>query len=169
MNKPRKIPSDRFWQEATDGETLNRWSATGAGSNMSGVVFVFKRVSNPSKNRQEASLWLTWPDDNHPCEKSQNETKNQYRNTQKTTPSMTHQRGITKGWYRFFPSGGSTSGRRGNTAKAFASPGFRGPPGHTQTVYNCWAMGRLHIETSKPQLSTIAGSGRPDYAPGKPG
>jgi len=35
---------------------------------------------------QEASLWLTWPDDNHLCEKSQNEIKNQYRNTQKINP-----------------------------------------------------------------------------------
>ena len=30
---------------------------------------------------------------------------------------MTHQTGITKGWYRFFPSGGNTSGRRGNKKK----------------------------------------------------
>ena len=57
--------------------------STGAGSNMSGVFFVFNRISNPAKNRQEASLWLTLPDDNHPCEKFQNEIKNQYRNTQK--------------------------------------------------------------------------------------
>jgi len=54
---------------------------------MSGVIFVFNRASNPFKNRQEASLWLTLPDDNHPCEKSQNEIKNQYRKYTKNNPA----------------------------------------------------------------------------------
>ncbi len=98
MNKPRKISFNRFWQEATRGETLNRWSATGSGSYMSGVFFVFKRASNPFKSRQEASLWLTWPDDNPFGEKSQNEIKNQYRKYTKRQPRQCPiRRGSQKG------------------------------------------------------------------------
>ena len=86
MNKSKKIPSDRLWQEATDGETLNRWSATGAGSMISGVFFVFKRASNPFKSRQKASIRLTWPDQQPAGIKSQNEIKYQSRDTQKNAP-----------------------------------------------------------------------------------
>jgi hypothetical protein len=103
MNKPRKILFDRLWQEATDGETLNRWSATGAGSNMSGVIFVFNRASNPFKNRQEASLWLTLPDDNPSGKKSQNEIKNQYRITPKNTHLNDPSDGDHKRMVPFFP------------------------------------------------------------------
>ncbi|MGV8134996.1 MAG: hypothetical protein AB2L20_07260 [Mangrovibacterium sp.] len=103
MNKHQKIPFDRLWQEATRGETLNRWSATGAGCYMSGVFFVFKRASNPFKNRQEASLWLTWPDDNPSGKKSQNEIDNQNHITSKNSPLNDPSDGDHKRVVPFFP------------------------------------------------------------------
>jgi len=92
MNNREKIPSDNLWREATAGETLYRWLLKGAGSKMPGVFFVFKRVSNPFKNRREASHRLTLPDGYriYQCEmqtryhgegnKSCFETKNYHRN-----------------------------------------------------------------------------------------